>query len=124
MTFIERHLACTSDFVAEAVCSGVQEVHIMQTLSDIAELVKCFPYSPQPRPQSKSALHICQLVMELMEVTASPIAFSASENAWQFSQSTSTIRVVLPLSFSARCVVCCLMLSLIESGCSSVDVAE
>jgi len=56
----------------------------MQTLSDIPELVKCFRYNPQPRPQSKSALHICQLVMELMEVTACPIAFRASKNAWQF----------------------------------------
>ena len=42
----------------------------MQTLADIPELVRCYPYNPQPKPQGKSGLHICQLVMELMEVTA------------------------------------------------------
>ncbi|CAL5224945.1 g7714 [Coccomyxa viridis] len=43
------------------------EVQIMQTLADIPELVRCYPYTPQPRPQSRSGLQICQLVMELME---------------------------------------------------------
>ena len=41
----------------------------MQTLVDIPELVRCYPYNPQPKPQGKSGLHTCQLVMELMEVT-------------------------------------------------------
>lgn len=40
----------------------------MQALADIPELVRCYPYSPQPKPQGRSGLHICQLVMELMEV--------------------------------------------------------
>lgn len=51
----------------------------MQTLSEIPELVRCFPYNPQPRPQGKSTSHLCQLVMELMEVCASTFApFSGS----------------------------------------------
>lgn len=40
----------------------------MQTLSDIPELVRCFPYNPPPKAQGRSLLHISQLVMELMEV--------------------------------------------------------
>ena len=40
----------------------------MQTLADIPELVRCYPFNPQPKP-GKSGLHICQLVMELMEVS-------------------------------------------------------
>ena len=48
----------------------LQEVEIMQTLSEIPELVTCFPYNPRPRPQrdGKSTPHAPrQLVMELME---------------------------------------------------------
>ena len=47
-----------------------QEVQIMQTLSEIPELVTCFPYNPKPRPHrdGKSTPHAPrQLVMELME---------------------------------------------------------
>ena len=41
----------------------------MQTLSDIPEVVTCFPYSPKPRSQGKAASYApCQLVMELMVV--------------------------------------------------------
>ena len=54
---------------AETRSGPLQEVQIMQTLADIPELVRCYPYTPQPRPQSRSGLQICQLVMELMEVT-------------------------------------------------------
>ena len=42
----------------------------MQTLSEIPELVTCFPYSPKPRPHRDGKLipHAPrQLVMELME---------------------------------------------------------
>ena len=46
-----------------------QEVQIMQTLSEIPELVTCFTYSPKPRPQGKATPYAPrQLVMELMEV--------------------------------------------------------
>ena len=48
----------------------LQEVQIMQTLSEIPELVTCFPYNPKPRPHrdGKSVSHAPrQLVMELME---------------------------------------------------------
>lgn len=61
-------MAC-SHILAEAQIVQSQEVQIMQTLADIPELVRCYPYTPQPRPQSRSGLQICQLVMELMEVT-------------------------------------------------------
>ena len=46
----------------------VQEVQIMQTLSDIPELVRCFKYNPPPRAQGRSTSQVCHLVMELMEV--------------------------------------------------------
>ena len=40
----------------------------MQTLSDIPEVVQCFPYNPQPKASGRLAPKVCQLVMELMEV--------------------------------------------------------
>ena len=48
--------------------SIVQEVQIMQTLSDIPELVRCLKYNPPPKAQGRSASQVCHLVMELMEV--------------------------------------------------------
>ena len=65
-----------SHWSAEVRYVHPQEVQIMQTLADIPELVRCYPYNPQPRPQSRSGLQICQLVMELMEVT--PPSFCAA----------------------------------------------
>ena len=50
------------------VISLAQEVQIMQTLSDIPELVRCFKYNPPPKAQGKSGSQVCHLVMELMEV--------------------------------------------------------
>ena len=50
------------------VMVSAQEVQIMQTLSDIPELVRCFKYNPPPKAQGKSASQVCHLVMELMEV--------------------------------------------------------
>ena len=53
---------------SERCTCNVQEVQIMQTLSDIPEVVRCFAYHPQPKALGRSALKVCQLVMELMEV--------------------------------------------------------
>lgn len=53
---------------SECCNCNVQEVQIMQTLSDIPEVVRCFAYSPQPKALGRSASKVCQLVMELMEV--------------------------------------------------------
>ena len=48
----------------------LQEVQIMQTLSEIPELVTCFSYNPKPRPHrdgNPTSHAPRQLVMELME---------------------------------------------------------
>ena len=54
--------------IFERCSCDVQEVQIMQTLSDIPEVVRCFAYNPQPKASGRSASEVCQLVMELMEV--------------------------------------------------------
>ena len=54
--------------MSERCTCHVQEIQIMQTLSDIPEVVRCFAYSPQPKALGRPASKVCQLVMELMEV--------------------------------------------------------